>query len=920
MVRKDASQIARNLQERARLADILMIWTDCDREGEHIGSEIVSICCKAKRNLPVKRAKFSAIIASQIHHALQHPIELDWNAVAAVESRIELDLRLGAAFTRLQSLGLQSHFQELKQKVISYGPCQFPTLGFVVEQYYKVMDFVPEPFWYISVTKKRSNMNVDFRWSRNHLFVEQEVTTIYNRCIANPEATVSKVITKQTRKFKPQPLTTVELQKAGGRLLRMAPKRVLDVAEKLYQRGLLSYPRTETDQYDPAFDLRSYIDKQKNHPDWGPFAVQLSQEGTSAFEKPINGSKNDKAHPPIHPTKPAIDLSGDEKRVYEFVTRRFLASCSKHAVGKQTTVSLDIADEKFTANGVVVVERNYLEVFPYDSWGGPALPEFQEGERFTPTKIEKKEGETSRPKLLTEADLVSLMDRHGIGTDATIAEHIAKIIEREYVMIQPEGQIKYLVPSTLGMGLVEGYNSIELQDEKSLCKPMLRRETEERMGLICEGLRTKQDTVRESLEQYHAVFTNVQGHMQKLITSMARYLRGEQQDGLADRRPLFEDRPAPHGPRDDDDDDDAPPPPFPGAGRSELGTNLSRRSGIQRQSADVIELDDDDDPSIEMIERPQISYGPSLSFVPSAQQFPTPRMQDRPAESDAIQCRCGDAARQRVVQKDGHNKGRRFWSCTKSASEDCGFFQWSDEAANGISVTGNGTGSASRSNGIVRPADDTAVRRCECQLEAKRLVASKAGPNQGRAFWMCPNISKIAQCRYFEWDDEMPRQESNAGQASSMQALTGRDNVQTCFNCGQTGHWAGQCTGAAQARTDSLQRKPPNRRGGQAGQQACFTCGQAGHWSNACPQKGVAGNSGGSGGGPSNSVTNTFIGRSTHGGRDAGGSGTRQGSCFKCGGKGHWSTECTNGEETSTSRTSGRGAGRGGGRTKRRKT
>ena len=106
-----------------------------------------------------------------------------------------------------------------------------------------------------------------------------------------------------------------------------------------------------------------------------------------------------------------------------------------------------------------------------------------------PSICELKEGTTSAPKLLTEADLVGLMDKNGIGgvqfpmlrlhteesgTDATIAEHIARIIEREYVTEKQEQRIKYLVPSPLGVGLVEGYNAIDF--DRSLSKPHLRRE------------------------------------------------------------------------------------------------------------------------------------------------------------------------------------------------------------------------------------------------------------------------------------------------------------------------------------------------------------------------------------------------------------------------------------------------------------
>lgn len=285
-------------------------------------------------------------------------------------------------------------------------------------------------------------------------------------------------------------MTTVELQKTGSRLLRMSPKAILDArhsllsraqvampdlilqtAEKLYQKGFLSYPRTETDQFDKDFDFAELINKQATDNAWGAFATQLRNGG---FERPRNGRKNDQAHPPIHPTSHASNLAGDEKKVYELITRRFLASCSKNAVGSQTTVKADIAGEEFTASGLIVMQRNYLDVYPYDKWTSSALPAFQNGEKFLPSACELKEGETSAPNLLTEADLVNLMDKNGIGTDATIAEHISKIIEREYCLKQKIGGTECLVPSTLGTGLVEGFNRIGL--EQSLSKPHMRRE------------------------------------------------------------------------------------------------------------------------------------------------------------------------------------------------------------------------------------------------------------------------------------------------------------------------------------------------------------------------------------------------------------------------------------------------------------
>jgi len=120
------------------------------------------------------------------------------------------------------------------------------------------------------------------------------------------------------------------------------------IAEKLYQQGFLSYPRTETDQFDSQFDFMSLINKQVVDPAWGTFAQSLGQSG---FSTPRKGKHDDKAHPPIHPTAHAGVLVGDEKKVYEYITRRFLACCSKDAEGWQTTVEAVCGGEAFATSG-----------------------------------------------------------------------------------------------------------------------------------------------------------------------------------------------------------------------------------------------------------------------------------------------------------------------------------------------------------------------------------------------------------------------------------------------------------------------------------------------------------------------------------------------------------------------------------------
>lgn len=109
------------------------------------------------------------------------------------------------------------------------GSCQFPTLGFVVDRYLRVQNFKPEPFWSIKVMHQRDGVNVNFTWRRNHLFDRAAVTILFERCLAAKKATVTKVTKKPTSKWRPLPLTTVDLQMMGSKYLRMNSSDVMKV-------------------------------------------------------------------------------------------------------------------------------------------------------------------------------------------------------------------------------------------------------------------------------------------------------------------------------------------------------------------------------------------------------------------------------------------------------------------------------------------------------------------------------------------------------------------------------------------------------------------------------------------------------------------------------------------------------------------
>ena len=243
--------------------------------------------------------------------------------------------------------------------------------------------------------------------------------------------------------------------------------KYIKIAEDLYRQGIISYPRTETDAFGPTFELKSLIQAQTTHPQWGDYAKGLFSGGK--FRHPRAGKKNDEAHPPIHPVRAAADLSGEKKKLYEFITRRFLACCSFDAKGHGTTVDVMIGQEKFQANGLSIIERNYLDVYyPYEQWNGNQIAEFVQGESIQSFTVDLKEGSTTKPNYLTEADLIGIMDKSGIGTDATIHEHIKTILKREYA--RKEGE--YFIPTVLGMSLISGYDKMDI--DISLSKPALR--------------------------------------------------------------------------------------------------------------------------------------------------------------------------------------------------------------------------------------------------------------------------------------------------------------------------------------------------------------------------------------------------------------------------------------------------------------
>ncbi|KAJ8478267.1 hypothetical protein OPV22_021994 [Ensete ventricosum] len=523
-VPQDKLDIKITLEEEARRCQWLVLWLDCDREGENIAFEVIEVCTSVNDHLNIWRAHFSALIDREIHHSVQNLARPNKLFSDAVDARQEIDLRIGASFTRFQTMLLKDLFvldfaSDNRSLVLSYGPCQFPTLGFIVERYWEIQSHVAEEFWTINCSHTSEEGTANFIWMRGHLFDYTSAVVIYEMCIEEPTATVKNVKHQEKLKYPPYPLSTVELQKRASRFFRMSSEHTMKIAEELYQAGFISYPRTETDGFSVNMDLHATVREQVTHPIWGSYAQQLLDVEARLWRNPSNGGHDDKAHPPIHPTKFSpgeTRWSQDHNRLYELVVRHFLACVSQPAVGAETTVEIDIAGEQFSASGRVIIAKNYLDVYRFESWGGNIVPTYTIGQQFIPTSLTLDSGVTRPPPLLSEADLLSCMDKAGIGTDATMHDHIKKLLDRCYATKDSNTRFS---PTNLGEALVMGYDEMGYE----LWKPYLRAMMECDMKAVSIGTKRKSEVLESCLQQMKACFLDARRNKVKLLGAMGLF-------------------------------------------------------------------------------------------------------------------------------------------------------------------------------------------------------------------------------------------------------------------------------------------------------------------------------------------------------------------------------------------------------------
>ncbi|CXJ04484.1 DNA topoisomerase 3, putative [Plasmodium berghei] len=575
---KDKKPIENNLKKYSKDCNVLILWLDCDREGEHICFEVINACSVTNKKLKIHRAQFSAVTEKDIKYAINNLKSPNKNLAQSVDVRREIDLRMGSIFTRFMTIRYFKLVQN-DTKIISYGPCQFPTLGFVVNRYLQIKNFNNEYYWtikmgYLYQDKNSNNSNlfldnigknkkerekkkkkgkkkkncsdyyssdddannsyginnrpyssntnyvVDFTWSRLKLFDHLGVVLIYEDLLKNPLCRISNIFEKEVKKYRPFPLNTLQMTKLVSKYFHISSKECMNIAEKLYSKGYISYPRTETNYFVDSMNLRKIIHELKKNNIFGNYATKLAEKNSC---KPRKGKLNDKAHPPIHPVKnmnKANNVDFKEWKIYEFICRHFLAVCSDDAIGFDTKVVANIGEEQFYCKGLKIKNKNYLEIYIYEKWNDKILPPFQINDEFYPYSLVVEEGITQPPKYLSESDLLSLMDKYGIGTDATMHEHIENIQKRNYVY---KNSKNLFIPTKLGIALILSYKKFK-DIGVDLTEPSLRAKMERDMFLVASGEKGKNEIIRNYIDIMKYIYQEIYNRIDLLDENINYYI------------------------------------------------------------------------------------------------------------------------------------------------------------------------------------------------------------------------------------------------------------------------------------------------------------------------------------------------------------------------------------------------------------
>ncbi len=424
----EKKKLVTELKATAKKAKKIWLASDEDREGEAISWHLCEVLGLDEEK--TSRIVFHEITKPAILDAIQHPRHLDMNLVNAQQARRVLD--------RLVGFKLSPVLWRKVKPALSAGRVQSVAVRLIVEREREIQKFKSESYYRVSAIFALINENgnaTEVKAELDKRFkTHEEVEAFLEKC-KDAKFTVEAVNKKPLKRTPAPPFTTSTLQQEAARKLGFTVSQTMMIAQKLYESGRITYMRTD------SVNLSTLCTNASKDEIIKVYGNEYSQP--RAYHTHSKGAQE--AHEAIRPTymnETSIDGTSQEKRLYELIWKRTIASQMADAQIEKTTINIHIdnTEEKFVANGEVITFDGFIKVYreSTDDEDGTEdathiLPAMKEGDELQRREITATEKFSAAPLRYTEASLVKKLEDLGIGRPSTYAPTISTIQQREYV-------------------------------------------------------------------------------------------------------------------------------------------------------------------------------------------------------------------------------------------------------------------------------------------------------------------------------------------------------------------------------------------------------------------------------------------------------------------------------------------------------
>lgn len=426
---EEKRKLVSELKKQVKEAQRVWLASDEDREGEAISWHLCEVLGLDKDN--TNRIVFHEITPNAILDAIEHPRHLDMNLVNAQQARRVLD--------RLVGFKLSPVLWRKVKPALSAGRVQSVAVRLIVEREREIQAFVSEPYYRVSAvfTVPQAEGHIaEVKAELDKRFATREEAVAFLERCRKAQFTVGSVSKKPLKRMPAPPFTTSTLQQEAARKLGYTVTQTMMVAQHLYENGRITYMRTDSVNLSK---LALAASRDAITQLWG-----TEYSHTRNFHTHSKGAQE--AHEAIRPTyisEQTIEGTVQERRLYDLIWKRTVASQMAESEIEKTVVTIDIdgQEEKFIADGEVVTFDGFLKVYHestddenQDNEGGNTLPALSAGDHLERKTITSTEKYSQGPVRYTEASLVKKLEELGIGRPSTYAPTISTIQQREYVV------------------------------------------------------------------------------------------------------------------------------------------------------------------------------------------------------------------------------------------------------------------------------------------------------------------------------------------------------------------------------------------------------------------------------------------------------------------------------------------------------